>query len=75
MSGAAHTLKRNGSRFLRRGRSLVLQTTTGARSGQLRVAPLAFNAQRREMPNFADYQQKTSRKIPVVVLERLSAHT
>jgi hypothetical protein len=25
------------------------------------------------MPNFAEYQQKTSRKIPVIVLERLSA--
>jgi hypothetical protein len=33
---------------------------------------LCFEAQAREMPNFADYQQKTSRKIPVVVLERLS---
>ena len=114
------------------GRSLLLLTTTGARSGQPRVAPLAFTrsgehyvviaskggspshpdwyhnlvshptvtvevggetfrararvaegdehdilfeAQAREMPNFADYQQKTSRKIPVVVLERLSAQT
>src|SRR5579859_3828889 len=113
-----------------RGRSLLLLTTTGARSGQPRVAPLAFtrsgedyvviaskggspshpdwyhnlvrhptvtvevggetfeararvaegaehdalfDAQAREMPNFAEYQQKTSRKIPVVVLERLSA--
>ena len=115
-----------------RGRSLLLLTTTGARSGQPRVAPLAFTrsdedyvviaskggspshpdwyhnlvsnptvtvevggetflararvaegdehdtlfeAQAREMPNFAEYQQKTSRKIPVVVLERLSAET
>ena len=115
-----------------RGRSLLLLTTTGARSGQPRVAPLAFTrsgehyvviaskggspshpdwyhnlvsnptvtvevggdtflararvaegdehdalfeAQAREMPNFAEYQQKTSRKIPVVVLERLSAQT
>jgi deazaflavin-dependent oxidoreductase (nitroreductase family) len=112
-----------------RGRSLLLLTTTGARSGQPRVAPLAFTrsdedyvviaskggspshpdwyhnlvsnptvtvevggetflararvaagdehdtlfeAQAREMPNFAEYQQKTSRKIPVIVLERLS---
>jgi deazaflavin-dependent oxidoreductase (nitroreductase family) len=115
-----------------RGRSLLLLTTTGARSGQPRIAPLAFTrsgedyvviaskggspshpdwyhnlvsnptvtveiggetfrararvaegdehetlfeAQAREMPNFAEYQQKTSRKIPVVVLERLSAQT
>ena len=85
-------------------------TTTGARSSQPRVAPLAFThsgehyvviavevggetfrararvaegdehdtlfeAQAREMPNFADYQQRTSRKIPVVVLERLNAQT
>jgi deazaflavin-dependent oxidoreductase (nitroreductase family) len=112
-----------------RGRSLLLLTTTGARSGQPRVAPLAFtrsgenyvviaskggspthpdwyhnlvsnptvtvevggetfqararvadgdehdtlfDRQAREMPNFAEYQQKTSRKIPVIVLERLS---
>ena len=111
---------------------MLLLTTTGARSGQPRVAPLAFTrsgehyvviaskggspshpdwyhnlvsnptvtvevggetfrararvaegdehdilfeAQAREMPNFADYQQKTSRKIPVVVLERLNAQT
>ena len=111
---------------------MLLLTTTGARSGQPRVAPLAFTrsgehyvviaskggspshpdwyhnlisnptvtvevggetflararvaegdehdtlfaAQAREMPNFADYQQKTSRKLPVVVLERLSAQT
>jgi deazaflavin-dependent oxidoreductase (nitroreductase family) len=32
-----------------------------------------FEAQAREMPNFADYQQKTSRKI--AVLERLNAQT
>jgi deazaflavin-dependent oxidoreductase (nitroreductase family) len=113
-----------------RGSSLLLLTTTGARSGQPRVAPLAFTrsgehyvviaskggspshpdwyhnlvrqptvtvevggetfrararvaegdehntlfeAQARQMPNFAEYQQKTSRKIPVIVLERLSA--
>jgi len=112
-----------------RGRSLLLLTTTGARSAQPRVAPLAFTrsgehyvviaskggslthpdwyhnlvsnptvtvevggetfpararvaegdehdtlfeAQAREMPNFAEYQQKTNRKIPVIVLERLS---
>ena len=115
-----------------RGRSLLLLTTIGVRSGQPRVAPLAFTrtgdhyvviaskggspshpdwyhnlvsnptvtvevggekfqararvaegdehdtlfeAQAREMPNFAEYQQKTSSKIPVVVLERLGART
>jgi deazaflavin-dependent oxidoreductase (nitroreductase family) len=110
-----------------REQPLLLLTTTGARSGQPRVAPLVFTrsgehyvviaskggspshpdwyhnlvsnptvtvevggetfpararvaegdehdalyaAQAREMPNFAEYQLKTSRKIPVVVLER-----
>jgi deazaflavin-dependent oxidoreductase (nitroreductase family) len=114
-----------------RGRQLLLLTTTGARSGQPRIAPLAFTrsgehyvviaskggscthpgwyhnlvsnpvvtievgaekfqaqarvaegaerdrlfeAQAREMPAFAVYQQKTSRRIPVVVLERVSAY-
>jgi deazaflavin-dependent oxidoreductase (nitroreductase family) len=106
--------------------TLLLLTTTGAKSGQSRVNPLAFtrdgdqyviiaskggyptnpdwyhnlvanpevfveadgkrfparaivtegaerdrlfNAQAAQMPNFADYQTKTSRKIPVIVLE------
>jgi deazaflavin-dependent oxidoreductase (nitroreductase family) len=110
------------------GRSLVLLTTTGARSGKVRTAPLAFTrdgdnyvviaskagspkhpdwyhnlvrnpvvtletgeetfqararvaegdererlyqAQATLMPNFAEYQKRTSRQIPVVVLERL----
>ena len=30
-----------------------------------------FDAQARLMPNFAEYQTKTTRKIPVVVLERI----
>ena len=30
-----------------------------------------YDAQAALMPNFAEYQQKTTRKIPVVVLERL----
>ena len=30
-----------------------------------------FNAQAAQMPNFAEYQAKTSRTIPVVALERL----
>jgi deazaflavin-dependent oxidoreductase (nitroreductase family) len=111
------------------GRRLILLTTTGARSGQPRTAPLAFtrdgehyvviaskggspthpdwyhnliktpivtietgaetfqararvaegeererlfNAQAALMPGFAEYQRKTPRQIPVVVLERLS---
>ncbi len=29
-----------------------------------------FNAQAVQMPNFAEYQQKTSRQIPVIVLDR-----
>lgn len=31
-----------------------------------------FDAQAAQMPNFADYQRKTTRQIPVVVLERTS---
>lgn len=30
-----------------------------------------YDAQAKLMPNFAEYQQKTTRKIPVVVLERI----
>ena len=30
-----------------------------------------FEAQAAQMPNFAEYQQKTSRRIPVVTLQRL----
>jgi deazaflavin-dependent oxidoreductase (nitroreductase family) len=111
------------------GRSLVLLTTIGARSGQARTTPLAFSrdganyvviaskagspsnpdwfhnlvrnptvtletgdetfqarahvaegaererlyqAQAALMPNFAEYQKRTARQIPVVVLERLA---
>jgi deazaflavin-dependent oxidoreductase (nitroreductase family) len=32
-----------------------------------------FNAQAALMPNFADYQTKTTRKIPVIVLEPISS--
>jgi len=110
------------------GRELLLLITTGAKSGQPRIAPLAFTRdgdryviiaskggspthpdwyhnlvknpdvtlevrgevfaarattaegeererlfanQARQMPNFAAYQLKTSRQIPVVVLERV----
>jgi deazaflavin-dependent oxidoreductase (nitroreductase family) len=110
-------------------RPLLLLTTTGARSGKLRVNPLAysrdgdryvvfaskggaptnpdwyynvvahpevtvevagsqfrarasvahgeehermFNSHTTAMPNFAEYQAKTSRKIPVIILEPLS---
>jgi deazaflavin-dependent oxidoreductase (nitroreductase family) len=31
-----------------------------------------FNQQAEQMPNFAEYQEKTTRTIPAVVLERLS---
>lgn len=111
------------------GMPLVLLTTTGAKSGQPRIAPLAYTTdngkfviiaskggapahpdwfhnvrahpavtlevgtetfaaqasvpedeERRrlydqmaaQMPNFAEYQQKTTREIPVVVLERVA---
>jgi deazaflavin-dependent oxidoreductase (nitroreductase family) len=33
-----------------------------------------FNAQAAVMPNFAEYQTKTTRQIPVVVLEPISYH-
>jgi len=121
----------NGGRILSgpfAGRDLLLLTTCGARSGQLRTSPLAYttdddhlvvvaskagaptnpdwyynllanpevtvevgteryqaravivaDAERErlfaqmvaKLPGFADYQQKTTRQIPVVVLERL----
>ncbi len=32
-----------------------------------------FNAQAAQMPNFAEYQQKTSRQIPVIILEPIAA--
>ena len=31
-----------------------------------------FEAQAAQMPNFAEYQRKTSRRIPVVTLQRLT---
>ena len=38
--------------------------TTGAERDRL------FNQQAEQMPNFAEYQKNTTRKIPVIVLER-----
>ena len=40
--------------------------TTGAEREQL-------NHQAEEMPQFAEYQKKTARRIPVIVLERILA--
>jgi deazaflavin-dependent oxidoreductase (nitroreductase family) len=114
------------------GARLLLLTTTGARSGQPRINPLAFtrdgeryvviaskggypsnpdwfhnlvanpevtvevdqqrfvaraivtegserdrlfDAQAAKMPNFAEYQTRTSRQIPVIVLERINGST
>jgi deazaflavin-dependent oxidoreductase (nitroreductase family) len=34
-----------------------------------------FNNQAREMPNFAEYQRKTKRQIPVFVLERIKGES
>lgn len=34
-----------------------------------------FDNQAREMPNFAEYQRKTKRRIPVLVLERIKGET
>lgn len=39
--------------------------TTGAERDRL------FNQQAEQMPNFAEYQRKTTRRIPVIVLERI----
>lgn len=53
-----------GARFQVRSR-----VATGAERDRL------FNNQAREMPNFADYQRKTTRQIPVIVLERIQGET
>jgi hypothetical protein len=39
---------------------------------ELIVEESLFNAQAALMPFFAEYQQRTSRQIPVVVLERIN---
>jgi F420H(2)-dependent quinone reductase len=39
--------------------------TTGAERERL------FNHQAEEMPQFAEYQEKTTRRIPVIALERI----
>jgi proline iminopeptidase len=46
------------------------QARATARSGALRQR--LFDAQAKLLPVFNDYQKKTSREIPVVVLERMS---
>jgi deazaflavin-dependent oxidoreductase (nitroreductase family) len=131
-SGVLEEFRANGGKILTgrfAGRSLVLLTTTGARSGKARTTPLAYTrdgdnyvviaskagspthpdwyhnlvrnpvvrletgaetfqararvadgeererlyqAQAALMPNFSEYQKRTSRLIPVVVLERLA---
>ena len=43
-----------------------------ARTAQGEERERLFNAQAALMPFFAEYQQRTSRQIPVVVLERIS---
>ncbi len=53
------TIELPGERF--QSKAVV---TTGAERD------LLFNQQAEEMPNFAEYQKNTTRKIPVIVLER-----
>lgn len=122
------TFRKNGGK-VRGGMNLLLLTTTGAKSGQPRIAPLAYStdgdryvvaaskggapvnpdwffnilahpnvtvevgdekfearaiiaddeernrlyAQHAElMPNFAEYETKTTRRIPIVLLERVA---
>jgi deazaflavin-dependent oxidoreductase (nitroreductase family) len=54
------TVEVGGDRFQARAR-----VTDGAERQRL------FEAQAALMPNFAEYQQRTSRQIPVIVLERI----
>jgi deazaflavin-dependent oxidoreductase (nitroreductase family) len=54
------TVEVGGERFQARAR-----VTEGAERQRL------FDAQAAVMPNFAEYQEKTSRQIPVIVLERM----
>jgi deazaflavin-dependent oxidoreductase (nitroreductase family) len=54
------TVEVDGERFQARAR-----VTEGTERQRL------FDAQAALMPNFAEYQQKTSRQIPVIVLERI----
>ena len=53
------TIELPGERF--QAKAVV---TTGAERDRL------FNRQAEQMPNFAEYQRNTTRKIPVIVLER-----
>jgi hypothetical protein len=59
------------------GAPMLLLHSTGAKSGQERVNPMVYPEreriwakQKQAMPGFADYEQRTSRVIPVVILER-----
>jgi deazaflavin-dependent oxidoreductase (nitroreductase family) len=54
------TVEVGGERFQARAR-----VTEGAERQRL------FDAQAAVMPNFAEYQEKTSRQIPVIVLQRM----
>jgi hypothetical protein len=94
------------TRGVHTGRKVLLLTTTGAKTGEQRIAPLVytrdgdryvivevgretiaaratvtegaerdrlFAAHAAELPYFLGYQKKTSRVIPVVLLERLES--
>ena len=68
------------------GRDLLLLTTRGAKTGRERTNPLAFtrdgdrifviaskglyDLQASRMPAFGEYEKRTSREIPVILLER-----
>jgi deazaflavin-dependent oxidoreductase (nitroreductase family) len=62
VANPAVTVEVDGKQFL--ARAIV---TDGDERDRL------FNAQAAQMPNFADYQTKTTRKIPVIVLEAINS--
>jgi hypothetical protein len=56
------------------GTQTLLLTTTGRRSGEPRTSPLIYaphGDDAAEWPAYDEYQTRTDREIPVVVLERV----
>lgn len=50
--------------------NLPLRPSTGAKSGAMRISPLGYQKAGDDYaPNFAEYEKKTDRQIPVVILE------
>jgi deazaflavin-dependent oxidoreductase (nitroreductase family) len=64
-----HNVVRNPSVTLEvGGESFLAQATIAEGKERDRL----YDNQAQQMPNFAEYQRKTTRQIPVVVLERVS---